>query len=386
LVLGIVLLSGVWLFARHTFKASRRTRDRLNLVLVTLDTFRADHLGAYGYPDLISPNLDRFAESAVVFENAISTAPLTGPSHASILTSQHPSTHGIVFNGNRLPKRLASKHRSIAEHLSEAGYVTAGFVSTGCLYAKYGFSRRFEEFHQLREEGNRYVSKTGLKDSGCWGRHTTRAVADFLKRRRDEPFFVWAHYYDAHSPYVSPPDIWRKLGLDYAEVLHVPMMIHWPGLDGAMCRSDFVSTIDLAPTLLGLLKQPPLPSAAGLDLFAPKAAGQGRPLFAEWRDYYLLDEYDKPVEDHFFPAGVQSAEQKLIRSFSAPGREMLFDLSSDPREERDLTKSESELKDRLERILDEHIQNDLPNGLIGAQGAQFDPETIEMLRSLGYIE
>lgn len=429
---------------------------RHNLLLLTLDTLRADHLGAYGYPGLISPHLDRFAQQSVVFEHAYTTASFTAPSHASIFTSQHPSTHGILYNGNRQPRRLASRYRTIAEHLQGAGLVTGALVSTGSLYSRYGFSRGFDEYHHLRTKKNRYRGEDGEKDHGCWAKHTTRAAIQFLEQHRHEQFFLWAHYFESHLPYVAPPEIFQELGLPYAnvqskdverdpertrnayraevyeldqyvgelltalddmglrdstvvavvadhgeylgehglfshhqlfdEVLHVPLMIQWPELERPSRRTDWVSTIDLAPTLIALLGLPPLPGSAGRDLFAPGAARTVAPNFAEWRDYRLLKAYRKPIEDNFFQVSAQVEHHKLIRSVTAHASQMVFDLLQDPREEENLGRSHPGLSDRLNEILDSHIDSDLPGGLAGTEDIRFDPRTAEMLRDLGYIQ
>jgi arylsulfatase A-like enzyme len=172
----------------------------------------------------------------------------------------------------------------------------------------------------------------------------------------------------------------------YQEVLHVPMMIRWPALKTGYRRKDQVSTVDLAPTLLKLIHQPPLEGAAGRDLFSPGAAKQNIPAFAEWRDYYLLKEYEKPVEDRFFLLSALKGGKKLIRSIAVPGREWLFNLKDDPEEENNLAGKDAPLKKQMDAVLDTHIQKDLENGIALPGNTQMDDETVKMLKNLGYLE
>ena len=176
----LILLGGI-VFSSFYFKQGTYP----NLVLITLDTVRADYLGCYGHSSTVSPNLDRLAKTAVVFERAYSTAPFTGPSHASILTSQHPSTHGIVFNGHRSPTRLTTDNRTIANHLHEAGYSTGAFVSVGCLDKKYGFDQGFEEFKRLK--------KYHEYENGGWGKEVSESAKKWLNQNYQSPYFLLVH-------------------------------------------------------------------------------------------------------------------------------------------------------------------------------------------------
>ena len=187
---------------------------KFNLVLITIDTLRVDYLGVYGYPDFISPNIDGLAQSAILFEKAYATAPFTGPSHASILTSQHPSTHGIIFNGHKAPGKNAKSSLTLSEHLKKNGFATAGVVSGVSLSKKYGFGRGFEYFKRIKRD-----RRHGQKDKGGDGNKVTSVAGKWIKKAAQkwhaskgaQRFFLWIHYFDPHLPYVCDEKVYQKL-------------------------------------------------------------------------------------------------------------------------------------------------------------------------------
>lgn len=165
-----------------------------NVILVSIDTLRADRLGTYGSPRPTSPNLDRFAAHSVVFENAISQSAWTRPAHASMLTGLYPSEHGIVgMNGHR---GLAAELETLPAVLARHGYSTAAFTGGANMSAHFGFDRGFESY---LSPGRR------IEDS-------LPALGRFLSDVR-EPFFVLLHGFDAHKPYKSEPVDRLALGL-----------------------------------------------------------------------------------------------------------------------------------------------------------------------------
>jgi arylsulfatase A-like enzyme len=187
---------------------------KFNLILITIDTLRVDYLGVYGYPDFISPNIDRLAQSAILFEKAYATAPFTGPSHASLLTSQHPSTHGIIFNGHKAPGKIAKSSVTLSEHLKRNGFATAGVVSAAPLSKKYGFDRGFEYFIRIKPH-----RRHGEKEKGGAGYKVTQAADKWIKKAAEKwhdsngekRFFLWIHYFDPHLPYVCEKNVYQKL-------------------------------------------------------------------------------------------------------------------------------------------------------------------------------
>jgi len=160
-----------------------------SIVLITIDTLRADHLGTYGHPLETSPNLDAFAEEAVVFERVLSASGTTTPSHLSLLTGLYPHQHGVLGNRAvlRAPFRSAPGTRTVAELLGESGYATAGIVSATPVKAATGMAAGFRDWIE--------------PDKPLWrcDRTASRAVG-WLRRQEVEPFFLWVHLWEPHAP------------------------------------------------------------------------------------------------------------------------------------------------------------------------------------------
>ena len=165
------------------------------VVLVTIDTLRADHLGCYGYARATSPVLDAFAAAGTRFAEARSQAPLTAPSHASILTGTLPAWHQVLTNGDALPADV----ETLPERLQAAGWHTAGFVSNAVITHVVGFDQGFEHFDDTlpAREVNRPQSERLATD-------TIDAAIAWLAAHRSERFFVWIHLEDPHGPYTPP--------------------------------------------------------------------------------------------------------------------------------------------------------------------------------------
>jgi arylsulfatase len=166
-----------------------------NIVLITLDTTRADHLGAYGYFRDTSPRIDAFAEESIVFENAIAPMATTLPTHVSILTATYPSEHGVLANVMHGGRRFvpAASLRSFATVCREQGYRTAAFVSAAPLKRDSGIQVGFEVFEEPDESA---AERSGGQ--------TTDAALRWLAGLEAGPFLLWVHYYDAHWPFAAP--------------------------------------------------------------------------------------------------------------------------------------------------------------------------------------
>ena len=170
-----------------------------NLALVTLDTTRADRLGAYGYEKAETPNLDRLAREGIRYGDAVSPAPITLVSHASILTGLDPDHHGVRHNGEY---RLDPSQVTLAEVLQSKGYETAAFVSGFVLDARYGLAQGFDRYDDRTE------AFAGQPFGGL-GERSAEAVTDTAlewlgKRDPSKPFLLWVHYYDPHAGYKPP--------------------------------------------------------------------------------------------------------------------------------------------------------------------------------------
>ena len=181
--------------------------DLPDVLLVTIDTLRADHVGAYGYERDTTPNLDRLAREGVRFEIAYAPMGTTAPSHASLFTSRHPLGHGLVRNG----LSLAPGERTLAQRLREAGYVTAAFVSSYPVSHRFGFARGFDHYDDDFSGSRASLPRRsweGLAVEGVFdrpGRDTAEAALAWLAARpAARPLFVWLHLFDPHDPYRAP--------------------------------------------------------------------------------------------------------------------------------------------------------------------------------------
>lgn len=188
-----------------------------NLLLVTIDTLRADHTSLHGYARDTTPNLRRLASDGVQFDSAYAPSGTTGPTHASIFTGSFPVAHGVVKNG----QVLEEAHTTLAEVARASGYRTAAFVSSYVLDAKFGFAQGFDTYDDdfaADESTLRLESWADEPFEDAFDRRadrTTEAALEWLAKEgtRDEgPFLLFLHYFDPHDPYVPPPGFDERFG------------------------------------------------------------------------------------------------------------------------------------------------------------------------------
>ena len=185
------------------FSASCGRTERPDILLITLDTVRADHVGCYGFRPGLTPALDALAAEGVRFARTVAPVPITLPSHVSILTGLYPVRHGVRDNSAYY---LEDDARTLAEYLSDGGYRTGAAVASIALSHRFGVNQGFGFF----DEGNLIVrdgQPGGVVERD--GKEITAAAERFLggALAGEEPFFFWAHYYDAHEPYILHPDL-----------------------------------------------------------------------------------------------------------------------------------------------------------------------------------
>jgi len=169
-------------------RREKANKEPVNIILISLDTLRADRLGCYGYHRSTSPVLDNLASRSLVFENFMATSPWTLPSHGSMLTGLYPSRHGMRTYKNR----LLSGVKTLTDVLKEHGFSTAAVVNSMYLIPKYGFDKGFDDFIYVKEDfAQREPSEVG------------QVALRLLGQKRPRPFFLFLHYYDLHSDYCS---------------------------------------------------------------------------------------------------------------------------------------------------------------------------------------
>ena len=188
------------------------TPDRLNVLLITVDTLRADHLGCFGYSRNTSPAIDSLAASGTLFTKAFSQTNITLPSHLSILTSSYMLDHG-VYN-NTIANRSGIPGLDI--HFSEAGYRCAAVVSGAPLNLEHGQATAYDDYFDLNSvqpQGGAFRNSSRLAEQA-----STLAI-DWIERYRKKPFFLWVHYFDPHMPYLPPEPFRSRFVKDLPERL-----------------------------------------------------------------------------------------------------------------------------------------------------------------------
>ena len=386
-------------------------------VLVTIDTLRADRVGCYGAEQASTPTLDALAARGTRFETAIAPAPITLPSHATLLTALDPPEHGVRGNGRF---RLREDVPTLAERMRGGGFATAAFVSAFVLDRRFGLARGFDHYDDQ-------VGVQGLTE-GVAARSADQTVDAALAWLNDAPerFFLWLHLYDPHAPYEAP-DPYRARQLDqpydaeiafadaelgrllaaidarfaaegtvvvvtsdhgeslgeHGEPTHsftiydatqkVPLLMAGPGLPAAAVVSDGLARLaDVAPTLLELAGLEGLDGVSGRSLL-PLVRGEPE---AEPRVAWV-ETLATQLDFGWSPLlGIRTAEHKYVR---AP-RPELYALASDPGELRNLAAEQPELARTLDAQVEARgaARNAAPN-------LSVDAEVAERLAALGYV-
>lgn len=367
-----------------------RESPRPDVLLVTIDTLRRDHCSLYGYPVPTTPNLDALAARGVRFDHAYAESATTAPSHAVLMTGRHFRTLGVRKNG----AVVAGEDVTLAEALRDAGYQTAGFVSSFPLMTRFGFSQGFEAYDDAfdLEEASIGRRKEDSVPHDRYAGATLGRLARWLAgNTSDKPLFLWVHFVDPHAPYRAPEafestwpegtpsavmrydaevhyadaelgklftllDVqrpgrerltvvtsdhgeglgdhgWMSHGINlHEEAVRVPMVASWPKhLDAGKAVAAPVSLVDVAPGILGLLGIDGPTFSDGRDLFGQ--TDTGRPIFLQRREYKSRRE--KGVKVGGDMTAVVQDGTKLIVAPVESVRE-LYDLASDPKELLDL--------------------------------------------------
>lgn len=410
--------------------AAALDNERPHVVLITLDTLRADRLSSFG-SQVDTPHLDRLAADGVLFTNASSTVPFTLPAHSSIMTGTYPPHHGVRENVGYF---LGDDNRTLAEMLGEAGWQTAGFVSAFVLDSRWGIARGFE--HYFDDFDLSAFEEANLGSVQRPGPETIAAALAWLDGRdpsEQRPVFLWLHLFDPHDPY-TPPEPFRSrypgrpyeaevaytdalvggfvgeleergmlerslvvLTADHGEglgdhgetfhgyfvydsTIHVPLILRLPGRAFAGRRlGDAVSHVDIAPTILELAGRELPTSLQGrslLGLLDAEGRGDGAAETAVYAEsfYPLL---------HYGWAPLRSLRTASHKYIEAPDPE-LFELASDPGERTNRFADQSRVGRQLARDLRAMAER-LEEGASATTAPDIDEETLSQLRALGYL-
>jgi len=394
---------------------------RLNVVLVTIDTLRADRLGCYGYTRIETPNLDAVARRGALLEKAVCQAPLTAPSHASMMTGLNPNVHQVRDTGGFV---LSPAHTTLAMILQRQGWDTAGFVGSSVLKKRFGFGHGFAVYDD--EMGRAGASQMAEQAERRAGEVVDRAI-QWLEARSGKPFFLWVHVFDPHLPYDPPgrfrqkyagrpydgevaytdQELWRLLeavgkksapektllavlsdhGESFGEhgeyahgvflyetTLRIAFLMAGPGVPAGVRVKSQARTIDLLPTVLELMGGKAPAGVEGTSL-VPAFAGKA----VATDDSYAETLFPKINLGWAELRGIRTNRWKYVH---APKPE-LYDLERDPGETANVLASHpgeaQELRSKLEAMI---------RGAGGAERIRTtaaDPRTVQQLKSLGYL-
>ncbi|MFO0980308.1 MAG: sulfatase-like hydrolase/transferase [Planctomycetota bacterium] len=400
-----------------------QARDRAaspSLLLITIDTVRADHLGCYGDARAATPNIDAIAAQGVLFASARTCAPLTLPSHVTMLTGTLPPCHGIHDNAVSYLKPEAV---TLAELLHDRGYQTGGFVSAFVLDRKFGLDQGFDQYGDVPPRS--MLARNTLEERR--GDETTLEAVEWLSRCDPaRPFFLWLHLFDAHAPYLPPApfdatfrerpydgeiayvdmlvgqigeaarqrsallitavlaDHGESLGehgeqthglFVYDATMHIPWVMSGPGLPAGRRVSEAVRTVDLLPTLVGLLHGDVPAAAQGRDLM-PLVRGESSatlPTYMESYYGYL----------NFRWSPLLALSDGVYKVIDAP-RPELYSLRDDRNETSDLARTETTRLEQMRNAARAQFAA-LDCGAAFSSSYQGTPEDLERLRALGYV-
>jgi arylsulfatase A-like enzyme len=282
--------------------------EKPHILFITIDTLRRDHLGAYGYARNTSPFIDRMAKEGTMFKHVVTPIPSTASSHSTMMTSLHPLTHGITSNAAPLTEKV----QTIAEVMQKNGYHTVGAVSVVFLSAKYHFNQGFDSFDDTWDTKAKY-NESFQRVAEYTNQGLFKQIDEYQQKHKDKPLFIWVHYFDPHFiyhnrkritfknkperlgdnkqmllydkeirytdehieklyKYLEGKGITKKLvtcitadhgeqfkdhGASachadfYSENTYVPLILHGDGIPGNKTIDRYVTTLDIAPTLLG---------------------------------------------------------------------------------------------------------------------------------------
>lgn len=423
LVVTLLIATTAVILTLHMISSSKK----INVILITIDTLRKDHLPCYGYKVNTAPNISSFAKESLIFNNAISQSSWTLPSHASIMTGMYPHRHRAVKPSTPIDKRLIT----LAEYLKKSGYKTAGFVSHTLVSEKYGFDKGFNRFDSSNAKDSEWRTTS---------ENITHLGINWIKKAKKK-FFLWLHYFDPHDEYLYYKNIdfkyistineneklnfpgwndypnpyleycnrnkkkfislyngeifntdyyigklisflkekeylkntiiiitsdhgesFNRYGLYghdnflYSDLINVPLILHLPKVKYEVI-SDVCEIKDIMPTLLDLL-----------DIKKPEYLNNN--LLSEKKDFAFSEVENK---NPYRKVAILNNSWKLIYTIGEKNFE-LYDLKEDPSEVNNLAKSNPAVVDELKKVLFDTMEV-----------IELDEETLEKLKSLGYI-
>lgn len=404
--------------------ASAAGKPGPNVVVITIDTLRADHLACYGYHRIKTPAIDQLARTGVRFANAFTAVPITLPSHTVLMTGQYPMATGIHdFSGNK----LAAGTMTLARVLQGHGYSTAAFIGSAALDSRFGLNQGFDTYYDHFNLG--HSREIHLDEIERRGDQVVDLALKWLESHQRKPFFLWVHLYDPHAPY-DPPQPYARLyrghpydgeiafadaqvgrlfdylkqqhlyehslivlASDHGEslgehgekthgffvynaTLHVALIVRIPGDPPRVVRQG-VSLVDVMPTVLQSLEIPRPSSVQGQSLLSLMLGHQSGRDSGQYAENYA------PLI-HFGWNRLLGLEWRGMKYIETT-RPELYDLKTDPHELHNLFSTHQALAHEMNERLQDLIRRYTPVTETSAAARQStDPALLASLRSLGY--
>jgi arylsulfatase A-like enzyme/Flp pilus assembly protein TadD len=416
------------LFSALLISSAPPVDEAPNVILITIDTVRADHLGCYGYKLIETPNLDSLAASGVRFRNAFTPVPITLPAHSVILTGTYPMRTGMHdFSGNR----LNDTQPTLATVLRQNGYSTAAVMGSAVLDSRFGLNRGFDFYYDQFDFSR--LDERNIDAMMRPGNEVIDQALGWLEGNHKKHFLLWIHLYDAHHPY-NPPSPYREKyrshlydggiafvdaqvgrlvqylkahglyekslivvagdhgeGLGehgekthgffiYDTTLHVPMIFKIPGgaAQDKLVVEEAANLADLLPTILDLVGVAQPRDLQGRSLVA---AMRGKPAGVREADY--AETYLPRI--HFNWSELRGVRYRQYHFIDAP-RPELYDVVSDPHELKNLYSTERAIANEMRRRLGQLVAQYTPAATVKtAEATGLDPALMERLKSLGYV-
>ncbi len=417
---ALLLVAGLGIHACSPSAGGPRT----SVVLISIDTCRADYLGCYGKNPSPTPHLDQLAGQAILYEEVVSPAPITLPAHCTLMTGRTPLGHRVHDN---MTYRLAEEQVTLAERLREAGYATGAVVGAYVLDAQFGLSQGFDHYDdRFASSGPTGVTELNQRTAD----EVTARACDWIDQNAGQPFFLFVHYYDPHAPYAPPPPFAERYAEDpyageiahtdaaigrlldhlrqhgtfdetlilvvadhgeglgdhgekghgyfiYQSTLRVPLIVKPPRSEPGERITERVGLIDVMPTVLGALDLEPTGTMDGEDLGRSRTDAKAQ---RATRGFYA--ESLAPTTYGASPLlGWVQDGWKLIET----SRPELYRLTDDPREGEDQIVTHAARAALLRAELETTLADQPAAVGEDERRSRLDDQTQERLQSLGYI-
>ncbi|MGD2091342.1 MAG: sulfatase-like hydrolase/transferase [Candidatus Aminicenantes bacterium] len=427
IVLMIIIAAGLFFFTGDKWESKKKQLGQLNVILITIDTLRTDHVSAYGKGRANTPNLDRLAGEGVLFETCIAQVPYTLPSHTTILSGTYPLYHQVRDNaGFVVPERL----NLVSEVLKkEKNMAASAFVSTYVLHSKWGLNQGFDSYSNVMNRPD----STDLEKLSLLERRADSVLKDaqqWIDKNKENHFFTWIHLYDPHTPYNPPSPFKEKfnadpyrgeveyadeqlghffaflkeknlydqsliiLTADHGEGLHdhgepthcyfvydttvwVPLIIRAPFQFPVKRVKSIVEHVDIAATIFDAFNIPIPNDCQGESLLPLMFKEKSRKKETAYTETYY-------TRLHYGWSELHAWYQDDFKYIQAPKPE-LYNLETDADEGQNLFLKKSYKSKNMKKTLDKFIRDQSKNALLPGNMKNFSRKDLKKLETLGYV-